>query len=93
MAAYYGDIEKASQAIALGANVSATDPVTGLAPIHLAIAHNDLPLLTELVENWDAPVVPDASGRSPTILACRCDASAELIEYVAEKEDQSEQSG
>lgn len=84
-AAYHADTAAAKSALADGADETAFSPA-GLTALHLAISTNNLSLVRELIEKWDAPIVPDRFGRSPTTLACACGAGTKLIEYISVRE-------
>ncbi len=84
--AYEADNEFALQALEQGANVNAAEPESGLTALHIAVGTNNLPLVKELVENWDAQFTRDRQGRWPSYIAADCDVSDELCEYLLDRE-------
>jgi hypothetical protein len=85
-AAYDGDLEAAKTALAQGADVAKSDEQTGLCALHLAIGTDNLPLARYLIEEANAPIVPDGFGRWPTVIAAECCVSEDLCDYIVEKE-------
>jgi ankyrin repeat protein len=80
------NLERVRAAVAAGADVNATDPRTGLAPLHIAVGHNDSALCRFLIEECGARFFPDRFGRMPTIVAAACGADDALADYIGEKE-------
>ena len=81
-----GAISAAWTALEQGADINFDDPATGLSALHIAVGTNDLALCRYLIEECDASIVPDRSGRWPTLIAAQCRVSDELGDYIAEKE-------
>jgi hypothetical protein len=63
-------------------------PVFGMTLLHAACATDNLLALRSLVRDG-APFVPDRQGRFPSIIAAECEASDELLDFVAEMEEQT----
>ena len=85
-AAYRGDLAAARAAIANGADVNVVHEQTGMSALHLAIGTNNLALTRYLVGEAKASIVPDRSGRWPTLIAAQCSVSEELADYIVEEE-------
>lgn len=85
-AAYGAVWDDAVAALMDGADIDATDPATGLTPLHLAVGTNNLPLVRLLVEVWGATFKPDSLGRWPSVVAARCGVDEDLADYIAEAE-------
>ena len=85
-AAYTGDLEGVLKSIRSGANVNSLHEQTGLTALHLAVGTNNLALVKYLLEDAGAKLVPDKSGRWPTVIAAQCCASEELCDYIVEQE-------
>jgi hypothetical protein len=81
-----GSLDGVRRAIADGANVNAWNEQTGLTALHLAVGTNNLALVKYLLETAGAELVPDRSGRWPTLIAAQCYASEELCDYIVEQE-------
>jgi hypothetical protein len=62
-------------------------PMFGMTLLHAACATDNLLALRSLVRDG-AAFVPDRQGRFPSIIAAECEASDELLDFVAEKEEQ-----
>ena len=85
-AAYSGSLEKVRRALSNGADVNAWHERTGLTALHLAVGTNNLELVKYLLETAGAELVPDKSGRWPTVIAAQCYASEDLCDYIVEQE-------
>jgi ankyrin repeat protein len=85
-AAYRGDLAAARAAIADGADVNVVHEQTGMSALHLAIGANNLALTRYLIGEAKASIVPDRSGRWPTLIAAQCSVSEELADYIVEEE-------
>jgi ankyrin repeat protein len=81
-----GDMNGVKQWLAHGANVNAWHEQTGLTALHLAVGTNNLQLVKYLLETAGAELVPDRSGRWPTVIAAECCAGEELCDYIVEQE-------
>jgi hypothetical protein len=81
-----GDMNGVKQWLAQGADVNAWHEQTGLAALHLAVGTNNLALVKYLIETAGAEIVPDRSGRWPTVIAAECSAGEELCDYIVEQE-------
>jgi ankyrin repeat protein len=84
--AYTGDLTGVRDALAAGANVNIVHEQTGLTALHIAIGTNNLVLTRYLIEEADAEIGPDRSGRWPTIIAAECEVDAILSDYILEAE-------
>lgn len=85
-AAYNGDAAGVKTALEKGADINVKHPATGLTALHIAVGTNNLPLTRYLIEQHDPAFGPDAFGRWPTVIAAECQVSAELADYIVEKE-------
>lgn len=85
-AVYKGDAAGAQRAIEQGANVNAVHEQTGLSPLHIAVGTNNLALVRYLIEEAEASLQPDRSGRWPTLIAAQCQVSEELCDYIVAQE-------
>jgi uncharacterized protein len=85
-AAYAADSPAVIAALEDGANVNASDPVTGLTALHIAVGTNNLPLARILIDDWHAPFGPDGKGRWPTVIAAECRIDDDLADYIVEAE-------
>lgn len=85
-AAFDGDVVRAREAFASGANVNAIDSNTGLAALHIAVGNNDARLARFLIEEANAGFFADRFGRCPTVVAVDCRADDEFSEYILKKE-------
>ena len=63
-----------------------TDLRTGLPEFHMAIARDNLAEAKAIFERVKNPLVPDRFGRMPSVVACECDASDELTDWICEEE-------
>lgn len=84
--AYMGNSQGVRQALANGANVNGWQEQTGLTALHLAVGTNNFGLVKYLIETAGAEIVPDRSGRWPTVIAAECCAGEELCDYIVEQE-------
>lgn len=84
--AYTGDLTGVRDALAAGANVDVVHEQTGLSALHIAIGTNNLALTRYLIEEADAAIGPDRSGRWPTIIAAECEVDTILSDYILEQE-------
>lgn len=84
--AYMGDLKGVRTALEQGANVDGWHEQTGLNALHLAVGTNNLLLVKYLLETAGAELVPDRSGRWPTVIAAECSADEELCDYIVEQE-------
>jgi ankyrin repeat protein len=89
-AAYSGDVVAVIAALEDGADVSVRHAPTGLTALHIAAGTNNLALAKLLIEDWQAPFVPDNMGRMPSIVAAECGADEELGSYMAAMEAMAE---
>lgn len=87
--AYNGDVELVDKLLKRGVSLDATDKVTGMTALHLAVGRNHLDLARFLVE-YGATFVPDKQGRMPTTVAAECEVSEELCDFIAEAEARAE---
>lgn len=85
-AAYDADFIEAVAALEAGADIGFTDPVTGLAALHIAVGTNNLALTRLLIEEWSATIGPDGRGRWPTVIAARSRVDDELSDYIVDAE-------
>ena len=81
-----GDLAAIRRAIADGADINALDAATGLAPLHLAVGFNDLPMTRFLAEDCGAGFFPDRFGRWPTLVAAENRVDEAMSDYIAEQE-------
>jgi hypothetical protein len=86
LSAYSGSLRGVRHALEQGANVDAWEEQTGLTALHLAVGTNNLALVKFLLEEAGAKLMPDKSGRWPTVIAAECCASEELCDYIVERE-------
>jgi ankyrin repeat protein len=84
--AHDGDLDGVRQVVEKGANVNLWHDQTGLTALHLAVGTNNLALVKYLLETAGADLVPDRSGRWPTIIAAECRVDEALCDYIVEKE-------
>jgi hypothetical protein len=84
--AYAGDLTGVRDALAAGANVDVVHGQTGLSPLHIAVGSNNLAMTRYLIEEANAKIGPDRSGRWPTIIAAECEVDAILSDYILEAE-------
>jgi hypothetical protein len=84
--AFAGNLTGVRDAVAAGANVNTVHEQTGLSALHIAIGSNNLVLARYLIEEADAEIGPDRSGRWPTIIAAECEVDAILSDYILEAE-------
>lgn len=84
--AYAGDVSGVRDALAAGANVNIVHEQTGLSALHIAVGSNNLALTRYLIEEANAEIGPDRSGRWPTIIAAECEVDAILSDYILEAE-------
>lgn len=85
-AAYMGNLAGVRESVEKGAKVNAWHDRTGLTALHLAVGTNNLALVKYLLEIAGADLVPDKSGRWPTVIAAECCVSEELCDYIVEEE-------
>jgi hypothetical protein len=85
-AAYTGDVTGVRDALAAGANVNTVHEQTGLSALHIAVGSNNLAMTRYLIEEANAEIGPDRSGRWPTIIAAECEVDAILSDYILEAE-------
>jgi len=84
--AFSGDLAKVRDALAAGANVNTVHEQTGLSALHIAVGSNNLAMTRYLIEEANAEIGPDRSGRWPTIIAAECEVDAILSDYILEAE-------
>lgn len=84
--AHDGDLDGVQQAVAQGANVNLWHDQTGLTALHFAVGTNNLALVKYLLETAGAEIVPDRSGRWPTVIAAECRVDEAMADYIVEKE-------
>jgi hypothetical protein len=84
--AFSGDLTGVRDALAAGANVNIVHEQTGLTALHIAIGTNNLVLTRYLIEEANAEIGPDRSGRWPTIIAAECEVDEVLSDYILERE-------
>ena len=70
-------------------NINWQHPVFGMTLLHCACAVNNLEAVKILIDNG-AKIIPDSRGRMPSIIAAECEASDELLDYIAEAEERAE---
>lgn len=85
-AAYMGNLAGLKEAVHDGADVNAWHDATGLTALHYAVGTNNIQMLKYLVETAGARIVPDRSGRWPTVIAIDCRAGEEVSDYIVEEE-------
>lgn len=85
-AVYNADNRNAVAALEQGVDVNATDLVTGLTALHIAVSTNNLTLTRILVEDWNAAFKADAAGRWPTLIAAEAEVDDTLSDYIVEAE-------
>jgi len=88
--AYAADTKGVIAALEAGADVNATDQVTGLTALHIAVGTNNLHLTRILVEDWEATFGPDGKGRWPSVIAAECRVDVALSDYLVEAESRAE---
>lgn len=84
--AYAGDLTGVRDALTAGADVNTVHEQTGLSALHIAVGSNNLALTRYLIEEANAEIGPDRSGRWPTIIAAECEVDAILSDYILEAE-------
>ncbi len=84
--AYNADNDFAQTALEQGADVNVAEPTTGLTALHIAVGTNNLSLVKDLIEKWDAQFYQDRKGRWPSNVAAQCRVSDKLCAYLLEKE-------
>lgn len=84
--AFAGNLTGVRDALAAGANVNTVHEQTGLSALHIAVGSNNLALTRYLIEEANAEIGPDRSGRWPTIIAAECEVDAILADYILEAE-------
>jgi hypothetical protein len=84
--AYAGNLTGVRDALAAGADVNIVHEQTGLSALHIAVGSNNLALTRYLIEEANAEIGPDRSGRWPTIIAAECEVDAILSDYILEAE-------
>jgi len=84
--AFAGNLTGVRDALAAGANVNTVHEQTGLSALHIAVGSNNLALTRFLIEEANAEIGPDRSGRWPTIIAAECEVDAILSDYILEAE-------
>ena len=85
-AASRGDLRGVQALVEHGNSVATHQKGTGLTPLHLAIAMNDMALARYLIEEANAPFIPDGFGRLPSVVAAQSNVGEELSDYILEKE-------
>lgn len=84
--AFSGNLTGVRDAVAAGANVNTVHEQTGLSALHIAVGSNNFALTRYLIEEANAEIGPDRSGRWPTIIAAECEVDAILSDYILEAE-------
>ena len=85
-AAHDGQLDRVKAAHASGADINHLSESIGLSALHLAIGRSHLDIVKYLVETAGAEFKPDRFGRWPTVIAAQCRSSAEICDYVVERE-------
>ncbi|EGE59910.1 hypothetical protein RHECNPAF_1780011 [Rhizobium etli CNPAF512] len=85
-ASYTGDLPGVRNALYDGAEVDCVHEQTGLSALHIAIGTNNLPMTRFLIEEAEARIGPDRSGRWPSVIAAECEVDEALADYVLEAE-------